>query len=160
MGLFWFKNGEKQTERRVKLAQIIQKIKDDIGSIKKQLDTQVNSFDKTICNHIEDEDKKLDKILSAANGCPEAAHIKLQNGLILDQKIELKEQGVEQIRQGKVQNRILGTLIFCGLLLSFLLFSIFYFVNDKPIKRESKYIDNKIEVLDDMLERHIDKLKE
>ncbi len=158
MGLFGSKKVEQQpnnvdqrVERRVHLAQTIQKIKDDIGTIKGQIDIQVTGINKTVSNHIEAEDKKLDKILVVASSCPEGPHIALQNGLIEDQKKELKEHGKEQIRQGKVQQRILGMMVFCGIVLSFLLGSIFLFTKDKSPEKDVKNLEHKIEDLIDKL---------
>jgi hypothetical protein len=154
VGLFGPKNksSEQKIERRVHLAETIQKIQDGIGAIKGQIDTEIKAIDKTVTKHIEDEDKKLDRILIAANGCPEASHIVLQNGLIAEQKDELKEQGREQVRQGKTQNKILGMMVFCGLLLSFLLFVVFWFAQDNNNKPSSE-----LKMLDEIIYKYIEK---
>lgn len=122
----------------------LERIKEEAITIQKIKDT-LDTLGTKIEEHLELDSKKFEEIKKVVASCPEGPHIEKQNGLI-------KEQGEELVKQGKTQNKIFGTLIFCGVLLSFLLGAVFY------LAREDRESSVRIEVqrLDERIDKYMD----
>lgn len=84
-----------------------------------RIEDTLNNLSCMFKKYIKEQDKKIGEIEKIAAECSETPFIKIQNGLI-------KEQGLELVKQGKTQNKIFGMLIFAGAVTSFLLIAVYY----------------------------------
>ncbi len=123
---------------------LLREAKKEASMAQKTWDTVCTLNDKLL-GHIDTETLLLEEVKSAVASCPESSHIMIQNGILKRQGETLKDQGKELKHQGKTQMKILGVLMFCGLLLSFLLYAVFSLAEKKPIKPEAMVLEKQIE---------------